>query len=62
MHPYSFLRHLDRLFRAERRPNADLDYPRAEAARILLTTSSHRGMQPEDRLRDCENLFLGQAG
>jgi hypothetical protein len=40
---------LDRLFRAERRPNADLDYPRAEAARILLTTSSHRGMQPEDR-------------
>jgi hypothetical protein len=30
---------LDRLFRAERRPNADLDYPRAEAARILLTTS-----------------------
>ena len=40
---------LDRLFRAERRPNADLDYPRAEAARILLTTSSHRGMLPEDR-------------
>jgi hypothetical protein len=40
---------LDRLFRAERRPNADLDYPRAEAARILLTTSSHRGMQPDDR-------------
>jgi hypothetical protein len=40
---------LDRLFRAERRPNADLDDPRAEAARILLTTSSHRGMQPDDR-------------
>jgi hypothetical protein len=40
---------LDRLFRAEGRPNADLEYPRAEAARILLTTSSHRGMQPEDR-------------
>jgi hypothetical protein len=40
---------LDRLFRAEQRPNADLDYPRAEAARILRTTSSHRGMQPEDR-------------
>jgi hypothetical protein len=39
---------LDRLFRAERRPNADLDYPRA-AARILLTTSSHRGLLPEDR-------------
>jgi hypothetical protein len=40
---------LDRLFRAERRLNADLEYPRAEAARILLTTSSHRGMQPDDR-------------
>jgi hypothetical protein len=40
---------LDRLFRAERRPTSDLEYPRAEAARILLTTSSHRGMQPEDR-------------
>jgi hypothetical protein len=40
---------LDRLFRAERRSDTDLEYPRAEAARILLTTSSHRGMQPEDR-------------
>ena len=40
---------IDRLFRAERRPNVELDYPRAEAARILLTTSSHRGMQPDDR-------------
>lgn len=40
---------LDRLFRAEHRPSTDLDYPRAEAARILLTTSSHRGMEPEDR-------------
>jgi hypothetical protein len=40
---------LDRLFRAERRPDTDLNYPRAEAARIVLTTSSHRGMQPEDR-------------
>jgi hypothetical protein len=40
---------LDRLFRSERRNTADLEYPRAEAARILLTTSSHRGMQPEDR-------------
>jgi hypothetical protein len=39
---------LDQLFRAEQRPNADLEYPRAEAARILLTTSSHRGMQPAD--------------
>jgi hypothetical protein len=40
---------LDRLFRAEQRPDTDLEYARAEAARILLTTSSHRGMQPEDR-------------
>jgi hypothetical protein len=40
---------LDRLFRAERRPNTAPEYPRAEAARILLTTSSHRGMQPDDR-------------
>jgi hypothetical protein len=40
---------LDRLFRAEPRTNTELDYPRAEAARILLTTSSHRGMQLEDR-------------
>jgi predicted transcriptional regulator len=41
---------LDRLFRAERRANADLDYPRAEASRILLTTASHNGLQPEDRI------------
>ena len=41
---------LDRLFRAERRPNLDLDYPRAEAARILLTTAGHSGLQPEDRI------------
>src|SRR5215470_17925123 len=41
---------LDRLFRAERRTNVDLDYPRAEAARILLTTAGHNGLQPEDRI------------
>jgi len=41
---------LDRLFRAERRPNANLDYPRAEASRILLTTTSRGGLQPEDRI------------
>lgn len=40
---------LDRLFRAERRPNVNLDYPRAEASRILLTTAGHGGLQPEDR-------------
>jgi hypothetical protein len=32
---------LDRLFRSERRTNADVDYPRAEAARILLQSSRH---------------------
>jgi hypothetical protein len=40
---------LDRLFRADRRPQTDMAYARAEAARILLTASSHRGMLPEDR-------------
>ena len=43
---------LDRLLRSERRPQGlegNLSYPRAEAARILLTASSHRGMQTEDR-------------
>ena len=43
---------LDRLFRSERRPQGlveNMNYPRAEAARILLIASSHRGMQAEDR-------------
>lgn len=41
---------LDRLFRGARGPAAgDMTYTRAEAARILLTTSSHRGMQADDR-------------
>jgi hypothetical protein len=41
---------LDRLFRAERRPaNVDLAYPRSEAARILLTSTGHRGVTAEDR-------------
>ena len=41
---------LDRLFRgSERRTGGDLSYDRAEAARILLTTSSHSGMDPGDR-------------
>jgi hypothetical protein len=52
---------LDRLFRAERRPNADLDYPRAEAARILLTTSSHSGMLPDDRAY-LVRLVVAQTG
>ncbi len=41
---------LDRLFRAERRPqNADLTYARSEAARILLTSAGHSGMTGDDR-------------
>jgi hypothetical protein len=42
---------LDRLFRDQRptRAPVDMTYIRSEAARILLTTSSHRGMLPEDR-------------
>jgi len=41
---------LDRLFRgSERRPDGNLNYARAEAGRILLTASSHRGMAPDDR-------------
>lgn len=40
---------LDRLFRGERGPQADIEPARAEAARILLTTASHDGMQADDR-------------
>ena len=41
---------LDRLFRAARRaPNVDLSSERAEAGRILLTTSSHSGLTSDDR-------------
>jgi hypothetical protein len=41
---------LDRLFRAERRPqNTDLTYARSEAARILLTSAGYSGVSPEDR-------------
>ena len=41
---------LDRLFRAGRRaPNVDLGAERAEAGRILLTTSSHSGLSADDR-------------
>jgi hypothetical protein len=43
---------LDRLFRSDRRPQGsqgDTSYTRAEAARILLTASSHRGLQADDR-------------
>jgi hypothetical protein len=41
---------LDRLFRAEQRPpQSDVAYARSEAARILLTSSSHVGVLPDDR-------------
>jgi hypothetical protein len=41
---------LDRLFRAERRPqNTDLTYARSEAARILLTSAGHNGVNSDDR-------------
>jgi hypothetical protein len=41
---------LDRLFRAGRRnPTVDLSSERAEAGRILLTTSSHNGLSSDDR-------------
>lgn len=41
---------LDRLFRSARRPpNADLRAERAEAGRILLTSSGHDGVSSDDR-------------
>lgn len=41
---------LDKLFRSDRRPAGDdLTYSRSEAGRILLTSSSHSGVAPDDR-------------
>jgi len=41
---------LDRLFRgAETRGQQSMTYDRSEAARILFTASSHRGLQQDDR-------------
>jgi hypothetical protein len=41
---------LDKLFRGDRKlPDIDLTYHRAEAARILLTSSSHSGVAADDR-------------
>ena len=41
---------LDRLYRVARRaPNVDVRPERAEAGRILLTSSSHNGMSTDDR-------------
>lgn len=42
---------LDKLFRTARpAPAADMAYSRAEAGRILLTTSGHTGVSADDRL------------
>lgn len=40
---------LDKLFRAPRRPPTDLRETRAEAGRILMTSSSHSGVSTDDR-------------
>lgn len=41
---------LDKLFRSTRRPpNADIREARAEAGRILMTSSSHSGVSADDR-------------
>ncbi|MEH2485788.1 hypothetical protein [Bradyrhizobium sp. AZCC 2230] len=40
---------LDKLFRAPRRPPADMREARAEAGRILMTSSSHGGVVLDDR-------------
>jgi len=41
---------LDRLFRGARlQAAAEIEYPRAEAARILLTSTGHNGVSSEDR-------------
>ncbi|MEK9284662.1 MULTISPECIES: hypothetical protein [unclassified Bradyrhizobium] len=41
---------LDRLLRSPRRPaNADISAERAEASRILMTSSSHNGVNGDDR-------------
>ncbi len=41
---------LDKLFRSARRPpNADMREARAEAGRILMTSSSHSGVNSDDR-------------
>ncbi|RAI44106.1 hypothetical protein CH341_10990 [Rhodoplanes roseus] len=40
---------IDRLFRSERPPQGDVAATRAEAGRLLLSASSHSGLQPDDR-------------
>jgi hypothetical protein len=55
---------LDRLFRTDRPRQADLTYPRSEAARILLTASSHTGVSSDDRayLARLVGAYAGLAG
>lgn len=56
---------LDRLFRPTRRtPNAETALERAEAGRILLTSSSHSGVAAEDRtyLAQLVNGVTGLTG
>jgi hypothetical protein len=41
---------IDRLLRGDRRPGeADIQYTRAEVARVLLTSSGHTGVAADDR-------------
>jgi hypothetical protein len=56
---------LDRLFRPSRRvTNVDFTSERAEAGRVLLTTSSHAGITPDDRayLAQMVATITGLAG
>lgn len=51
---------LDHLYRSARRPaNIDIGYERAEAGRILLTSSSHSGVSTEESL---EAASMQRAG
>jgi hypothetical protein len=56
---------IDRLFRGDRRgTDADVAGRRAEVARILLTSSGHTGVQPEDRsyLTRLVSAYTGLGG
>ena len=55
---------LDKLFRSDKRPEADMSTVCAAAARILLTSSGHSGVQADDRahLVRMVTLQLGLAG
>jgi len=56
---------IDHLFQAQRRPpNLELAPARAEAGRILLTSSSHSGVSPDDRryLVQLVTVSTGLAG